>query len=81
MRVLKEDAPGAVDWRCIGAAIYVVERAIMDVTYWDEGKKKTKATVISRLKSRLVYTLTEAREVSALSCNEKVLSGHVIDWQ
>lgn len=81
MRVLKEDVPAAVDWRSIREAIYVVDRAFMDGTYWDERKKKTKATVITRLKSTLVYTLTESREVSALPCNEKVLSDHVIDLQ
>lgn len=81
MRVLKEDTRATADWRSIREAIYVVDRAFMDGTYWDERKKKAKATVITRLKSTLVYTLTEAREVSASPCNEKVLSDHVIDLQ
>ena len=53
----------------------------MEGTYRDERKKKTKATVITRLKSTLVYTLTEPREMSALPCNDKVLSDPVIVLQ
>lgn len=37
--------------------------------------------VTPETRSTLVYTLTEPREMSALPCNEKVLSDHVIDLQ
>ncbi len=79
MRVLKEDNPEATDWSRVRQAIYVVDRAFIDGAYWDERKKSIHATVITRMKSTLAYTLTEQCDVSALPCNEKVLSDHVID--
>lgn len=79
MRLLKEDNPEATDWSRVRRAIYVVDRAFIDGAYWDERKKSIHATVITRMKSTLVYTLIEQRDVSALPCNEKVLSDHVID--
>lgn len=79
MRVLKEDDPDATDWSRVRQAIYVVDRAFIDGAYWDERKKSIHATVITRMKSTLAYTLTAQREVAALPCNENVLSDHVID--
>ncbi len=81
MRVLKGDDSEAVDWSRIRRAIYVVDRAFIDATYWDERKRSLQTTVITRMKSTLVYTHTEAREVTALPCNEKVLSDQVIALQ
>jgi hypothetical protein len=79
MRALKENDSHAVDWSRIRNAIYVVDRAFIDGTYWDERKAKLKATVITRLKSTLSYTLTEQQKVSELVCNESVLSDHIIE--
>ena len=81
MRVLKAQDPEAFDWSRVRQAIYVVDRAFIDGAYWDERKRSPHATVITRMKSTLVYTRTEQREVSALPCNEKVLSDHVIALQ
>ncbi len=79
MRVLKEDNPQATDWSRVRNAIYVVDRAFIDGSYWDERKKQFKATVITRLKSTLVYSASRSRQVSALPCNEKVISDTEID--
>jgi len=81
MRVLKAQNPEAVDWSRVRRAIYVVDRAFIDGTYWDKRKRSLHDTVITRMKSTLVYTRTEQREVSALPCNEKVPSDHVIALQ
>lgn len=81
MRVLKEDNPDANDWSRVREAIYVVDRAFIDGRYWDERCKKLKATVITRLKSGLVYTLKQSKEISTSSCNEKVISDTVIELQ
>lgn len=81
MRVLKAEDPKALDWSRVRQAIYVVDRAFIDGAYWDERKKAINATVITRMKSTLVYTRTQQREVSALACNEKVLSDRVIALQ
>ena len=51
----------------------------IDGAYWDERKEKLNATVITRLKSTLVYTPVDSREVMKLPCNEKVLSDTVIE--
>lgn len=79
MRVLKEDSPDARDWSRVRGAIYVVDRAFIDGCYWDERCKKLKATVITRLKSGLMYTSMQPLEVSTSSCNEKVISDTVIE--
>ena len=81
MRVLKEDNPQASDWSRVRGAIYVVDRAFIDGGYWDESKKKLKATVMTRLKSTLVYPPTQSREVLPLACNENVIWDTVIKLQ
>ena len=81
MRVLKGARGEAMDWSRIRRAIYVVDRAFIDAAYWDERKRSLHATVITRMKSTLVYTRTETREIAALPCNEQVLSDHVIALQ
>ncbi len=81
MRVLKADEPEAMDWSRVRQAIYVVDRAFMDGAYWDERKRSLHATVITRMKSILVYTRRGPREVATLPCNEKVLSDDEIALQ
>lgn len=81
MRVLKEDDPDAFDWSRVAGAIYVVDRAFIDGRYWDERKKTLKATVITRLKSTLHYSVTQARDIKAQPCNEQVLSDTQIQLQ
>lgn len=79
MRVLKEQDTGAVNWSRRPDAIYLVDRAFIDAWYWDERKKALKATVITRMKSGLVYTTKEVRQISTSVANEKVLSDQIID--
>lgn len=74
MRVFKEDESHPTDWSRTKNAIYVVDRAFIDGSYWDERKTKFKATVITRLKSTLSYSSREQRELSSLVCNESVVS-------
>ncbi|MEN8166428.1 MAG: transposase [Pseudomonadota bacterium] len=81
MRVLKADDAEAMDWSRVHQAIYVVDRAFIDGAYWDERKRSLHATVITRMKSTLVYTRAEPRKVATLPCNEKVLSDYVIALQ
>ena len=79
MRVLKEASCESTDWsRCRGA-IYVVDRAFIDGRYWNERKAQVNATVITRLKSTLVYTPIHSREVQTLVCNEHVISDTTIE--
>ena len=81
MRVLKAEEAEAMDWSRIRRAIYVVDRAFVDGAYWDERKRSLDATVITRMKSILVYTQIQAREVATLPCNEKVLADAQITLQ
>ena len=75
MRVLKAHAnQGGTDWSRIRKAIYSVDRAFIDGRYWDERKHSYGATVITRLKSTLKYTVKGTREVVELPCNESVIS-------
>ncbi len=74
MRVLKACDEQDTDWSRVRNAIYVVDRAFIDGRYWDERKCSLNTTVITRLKSTLVYTVNKTRDVAALPCNESVLS-------
>lgn len=78
MRVLKHQDDNERDWSRCRNAIYVVDRAFIDATYWDERKDALKATVITRMKSGLVYTIGEKRKVSESVANENVLVDHII---
>ncbi|MCP4236265.1 MAG: transposase [Aestuariibacter sp.] len=81
MRVLKQDAPQGTDWRRVKNAIYVVDRAFVDGRYWDQQKTQLKATVITRMKSVLVYNKSQSRGIAPWVCNENVVSDTVIELQ
>lgn len=55
-------------------AIYVIDRAFIDGYYWDARKRKYHSTVVTRMKSSLVYT-TDGQDhcFSNNVCNEGVL--------
>lgn len=74
MRVLKADHNATTDWSRINNVLYVVDRAFIDGRYWDERKRRFKATVITRYKSVLNYTEVQARTVSESTDNEQVIS-------
>ena len=78
MRVLEKDYCHSTDWGCIRQAIYVVDRAFIKSAYWDAKKAKLKATVITRMKSTLNYSVLALRKVSTHVSNEKVLSDDTI---
>ena len=81
MRVLKQDRIETQDWSRVKKAIYVVDRAFIDGIYWDERKQKLSSTVITRLKSLMVYEEKEDRQVQKTIWNEKVLSDKEITLQ
>jgi len=74
MRVLKADHRMNTDWSRTPGALYIVDRAFIDGRYWDERKKRFKATVITRYKSILNYTEVQTRAVPKLIYNEQVVS-------
>ena len=74
MRVLKQESTDSQDWSRVKKAIYVVDRAFIDGCYWDERKQKLSCTVITRLKSEMVYEILENRPISTTIWNENVLS-------
>jgi len=73
MRVLKE-ALDHSHWMEVKNALYSVDRAFIDVRYWDERKRKYKATMITRFKSIMVYHEQKQRPIAKLTCNEGVIS-------
>ena len=60
-------------WTCVKNAIYVVDRAYIQASYWDERKTKYKATVITRLKSTFVYEVLETLPVEKTGNNTGVI--------
>lgn len=79
MRVFEADCNDySTDWGSIRNAIYVVDRAFIKGSYWDNKKTKFKSSVITRMKSTLNYSVLEGREVSSHISNESVLSDQKI---
>ena len=60
-------------WTCVKKAIYVVDRAYIQASYWDVRKTKFQATVITRLKSTFVYKVLETLPVEESIVNEGVI--------
>jgi len=81
MLVLKrEDAP-VHRWMCVNNAIYVVDRAFIDGRYWDKRQQRFGSTVITRMKSRLNYTVDHERPIKSGQCNEGVVYDRQIQLQ
>ncbi|MCP4471468.1 MAG: IS4 family transposase [Gammaproteobacteria bacterium] len=73
MRVIKE-ALDHSHWMAIKNALYSVDRAFIDVRYWDERKRLYRATMVTRFKSILVYQETRSRPIAKRACNDGVIS-------
>jgi len=65
-------------WTCVKNAIYVVDRAYIQPSYWDLRKKKHNATVITRLKSTFVYDVLGTRPVDDSKVNKGVVKDECI---
>lgn len=79
IKVLKEVGANAKeDWTRVRHAVYVVDRAFIDARYWEERKKNVKATVVTRMKSKLSFEIKTARSISDSACNEQVLKDYDI---
>ena len=65
-------------WTCVKKAIYIVDRAYIQASYWDERKTKYYATVITRLKSTFVYKVLETLPVEKTENNTGVIKDEYI---
>lgn len=61
------------DWTSVKNAIYIVDRAFIQASYWDERKAKYKATMITRLKSTFVYEVLDILLVEKTENNRGVI--------
>ena len=73
MRVIKEELDDS-HWMRVKNALYSVDRAFIDVRYWDVRKQKYNATMITRFKSIMKYTENSSLPIAKLTCNEGVIS-------
>lgn len=74
MALLKDydDHPGAVTRE--RGALWLVDRAFIDASYWDEKKRRLKVTMITRMKCNLSVESTEVLPVAPAPVNEGVVS-------
>lgn len=72
MRFVKE-LWGQSDWTSVEKAIYVVDRAYIQASYWDVRKSRYGATVITRLKSSFSYKVLDRLAVEEGAVNEGVI--------
>ena len=63
-----------LSWMRVKNALYSVDRAFIDVRYWDVRKQKYNATMITRFKSIMKYTENSSLPIAKLTCNEGVIS-------
>jgi len=74
IKLLKQGLNNAEHLMRVPNAIYSVDRAFIDGSYWDASKKKYRITVVTRMKSNLNYSADgESRHVADKVCNEGVL--------
>ena len=71
MRFVKERWTASF-WTSRKKAIYVVDRAFIDKSYWIERKQKHQATVITRMKSTLKFEIKQALDIEQNLTNEGV---------
>jgi len=55
-------------------ALWLVDRAFIDAGYWDALKHKRKATMITRMKSNLLYEVVDDLQVDDSDINEGILT-------
>ncbi len=73
MRVIKE-ALDHSHWMAVKRALYSVDRAFIDVRYWDERKRLYQVTVVTRFKSTMTYHEEGSRPIAKRPCNDGVIS-------
>lgn len=73
MRVIKEGLDDS-RWMEVKNALYSVDRAFIDIRYWDSLKKTYQATMVTRFKSIMKYTEVASRPIAKRPCNEGVMS-------
>ena len=78
MRVLKQACELEANPLNLRRAIHVVERAFIDGPFWDKRLSKYGSTVITRLKSSLIYSSTHDNPVPSTPINDGVLSDQQI---
>lgn len=73
MRVLKQVVAQGNSWLDTRRAIHVVDRAFIDGAFWDQRLQRFSSTVITRLKSSLLYTAVKDQEVLDCADNQGVV--------
>lgn len=73
MKVFKRDDLAANEWLCVKQAIHVVDRAYIDIRYWDQRYDRYRSTVITRMKSLIKATPQCERELDVTAVSEGVL--------
>jgi hypothetical protein len=59
-------------------ALWVVDRAFIDASYWDSKKQSRQITMITRMKSGLVIESQREREVEDIAINTDIVSDEII---
>lgn len=62
----------------VKGALWLVDRAFIDATYWDQKKHKHGIAMITRMKSSLSIDSNEYRDISKQRCNKGVVSDQQI---
>lgn len=81
IRVLKCKESKGTNWMCTKRAIHVVDRAYVDGIYWDQRFKLYGSTVITRMKSTLIYSVVKENEVEVNITNDGILYDRTIKLQ
>ena len=56
----------------VKGAIFIVDRAFVHMSFWDNQKSNSKTTMITRSKTNLIFTSSQSRTVEANAINEGV---------
>lgn len=81
MRILKREDAKGTSWLQTKNAIHVVDRAFIDGRFWDDRFQRYGSTVITRMKSTLIYVPIKDNPVSLCASNEGVLYDRTIQLQ
>jgi hypothetical protein len=81
IRVLKSEESKGVNWMRAKRAIHVVDRAFIDGVFWDQRYKLYGSTVITRMKSTLIYTVIKENEVEVNISNDGILYDRTVKLQ
>lgn len=81
IRVLKCEESRGINWMRTKRAIHVVDRAFIDGIFWDQRYKLYGSTVITRMKSTLIYSIAKENEVVINISNDGVLYDRTVKLQ